>query len=76
MNAQDLDAITEQLTAYLDGELSSEEATAIEARLVDDESLRLRLAEMAPFILGRDRRTAGDFLRALKLGPISRRGGP
>lgn len=46
MTAQDLDAITEQLTAYLDGELSSEEATAIEARLVDDESLRLRLADL------------------------------
>lgn len=46
MNAQDLDAITEQLTAYLDGELSSEEAAAVEARLVDDESLRLRLADL------------------------------
>ncbi|MBU6174842.1 MAG: hypothetical protein KGQ60_13615 [Planctomycetes bacterium] len=38
--------VDEQLTAYLDGELSASDATALEKRLVDEESLRLRLAEL------------------------------
>jgi len=46
MTTQDLDAINEQPTDYLDNEQSTEEAMAIEDRLVDDESLRLKLAEL------------------------------
>lgn len=46
MNAPSTEEIDEQLTAYLDGELSPEESFALESRLVDDERLRLRLAEL------------------------------
>ncbi len=41
-----LESIDEQLTAYLDGELSPKESLSIEQALVEDESLRLRLAEL------------------------------
>jgi negative regulator of sigma E activity len=46
MNLPDLEQIDEQLTAYLDGELSPTEAAALERSLVDDERLRIRLAEL------------------------------
>ena len=46
MNMSDMDLVDEQLTAYLDGELSAEEASAVERSLVGDEKLRLRLAEL------------------------------
>ncbi len=46
MNLPDMDSVDEQLTAYLDGELPPIEATALERSLVDDERLRLRLAEL------------------------------
>ncbi len=46
MNIPNLDEIDEQLNAYLDGELSSAESSQLEQRLVTDERLRLRLAEM------------------------------
>ena len=46
MNSPDLDSVDEQLTAYLDGELSAQEAASIENRLVDDSGLRVRLAEL------------------------------
>ena len=46
MNLPDMDSVDEQLTAYPDGELPPIEATAIERSLVDDERLRLRLAEL------------------------------
>ena len=46
MNLPDTEQIDEQLTAYLDGELSPAEATVLEASLVDDEELRVRLAEL------------------------------
>ncbi|HUP80805.1 MAG TPA: hypothetical protein VM260_19800 [Pirellula sp.] len=46
MNLPDMDSVDEQLTAYLDGELPPIEATAIERSIVDDERLRLRLAEL------------------------------
>ena len=36
MNPSDLESVDEQLTAYLDGELSAEDASRIENRLVDD----------------------------------------
>jgi hypothetical protein len=38
--------LDEQLTAYLDGELTAEESAALEKKLVDDEGLRRRLAEL------------------------------
>jgi len=38
-----LDPLDEQLVAYLDGELSEPERIAVEDRLADDESFRLRL---------------------------------
>ena len=46
MNLPDIETVDEQLTAYLDGELSPSESTALERSLVDDEKLRLRLAEL------------------------------
>ncbi len=46
MNFPDMESVDEQLTAYLDGELPPLEATALERSLVDDERLRLRLAEL------------------------------
>ena len=46
MNLPDMEQIDEQLTAYLDGELSPAEAGALERNLVDDERLRIRLAEL------------------------------
>ncbi len=46
MNPSELDVIDEQLTAYLDGELTPQEATALEQSLVGDEKLRVRLAEL------------------------------
>ena len=46
MNLPDMEQIDEQLTAYLDGELSPAEAAALETSLVDDERLRIRLAEL------------------------------
>ncbi len=46
MNLPDMESIDEQLTAYLDGELSSAEASALERSLVGDEKLRLRLAAL------------------------------
>ncbi len=46
MNLPDMESVDEQLTAYLDGELPPLEATALERSLVDDEPLRLRLAEL------------------------------
>ncbi len=46
MNLPDIETVDEQLTAYLDGELSPTDAAALEKSLVDDERLRLRLAEL------------------------------
>ena len=46
MSDRDTDAIDEELTAYLDGELSAEDSAALEGRLVGQESLRMRLAEL------------------------------
>jgi len=46
MSARDSDAIDEELTAYLDGELSAEDSAALERRLVGDEYLRTRLATL------------------------------
>ena len=46
MNLPDMESIDEQLTAYLDGELSPAEASSLERNLVDDEKLRLRLAAL------------------------------
>ncbi|XZE36770.1 hypothetical protein SH501x_002354 [Pirellulaceae bacterium SH501] len=46
LESQFADEIDEQLTAYLDGELSSVESNRLEQKLVHDESLRLRLAEL------------------------------
>ncbi|XZE43346.1 hypothetical protein SH467x_002904 [Pirellulaceae bacterium SH467] len=40
------DEVDEQLTAYLDGELSALESSQLEQKLVHHESLRLRLAEL------------------------------
>lgn len=40
------DAIDEELTAYLDSELTAEESAALEQRLVQDEYLRKRLASL------------------------------
>lgn len=64
MNPADLESIEEQLTAYLDGELSAEEASRIENRLVDDEGLRVRLAEL---------RKAYDLLDELPETPHNQR---
>ena len=38
--------LDEQLTAYLDGELSATECAQLETRLVEEEPLRRRLAEL------------------------------
>jgi len=46
MNLPDMESIDEQLTAYLDGELSPAEASSLERNLVDDEKLRLRLVSL------------------------------
>ncbi len=46
MNQPELELVDEQLTAYLDGELTAQEATALEQSLVVNEKLRLRLAEL------------------------------
>lgn len=46
MNSPNSETIDEQLTAYLDGELSNSERTELELRLVEDPSLRIRLAEL------------------------------
>lgn len=46
MNEAELEKLDEELTAYLDGELSPNAAADLEARLVQDESLRQRLAEL------------------------------
>ena len=46
MNDREIDAIDEELTAYLDGELTSSESAALERRLVQDEYLRTRLADL------------------------------
>jgi hypothetical protein len=52
----------ELLTSYLDQELASEERLALEKRLVDDEPLRIRLAEM---------RRAWDLLDELPETPFT-----
>ncbi len=64
MNPADLESVDEQLTAYLDGELSADEASRIENRLVDDEGLRVRLAEL---------RKAYDLLDELPETPHNQR---
>lgn len=46
MSDRESDAIDEELTAYLDGELPAQESSALELRLVGDEVLRTRLAEL------------------------------
>jgi hypothetical protein len=47
MNETPLDQETDELlTAYLDGELSPQDSTMLEHRLVEEEGLRLRLAEL------------------------------
>jgi len=46
MNQQDLELVDEQLTAYLDGELTPQDAKALEQSLIVDQKLRLRLAEL------------------------------
>jgi hypothetical protein len=46
MNENDSEQIDEQLTAYLDGELTPAESASLERNLVDDQSLRKRLAEL------------------------------
>lgn len=46
MNEAETEKLDEELTAYLDGELSANAAADLEARLVNDESLRQRLAEL------------------------------
>jgi hypothetical protein len=64
MSQRDLESIDEELTAYLDGELSSQEANDLERRLVEDEPLRLRLAEL---------RKAYDWLDELPETPHDQR---
>jgi len=64
MNLSNIEAVDEQLTAYLDGELSPSEATELERSLVDDERLRLRLAEL---------RKAYDLLDELPETPHNQR---
>ena len=46
MNLSDTETVDEQLTAYLDGELTPAEAAQLERSLVDNEKLRMRLAEL------------------------------
>jgi len=64
MSSPDVEAVDEQLTAYLDGELSAEEASSIENRLVTDETLRLRLVVL---------RKAYDLLDELPETPHNQR---
>lgn len=46
ISTEEIDADDELLTSYLDQELTPEERSQFERRLVDEEELRLRLAEM------------------------------
>lgn len=46
MNEAETEKLDEELTAYLDGELAPNAAANLESRLVQDESLRQRLAEL------------------------------
>ena len=46
MNENESEHIDELLTAYLDGELTPAESASLERNLVDDQSLRTRLAEL------------------------------
>ena len=64
MTIQDMESADEQLTAYLDGELSSAESAALERQLVDNEALRIRLAEL---------RRAYDLLDELPETPHNQR---
>ncbi|MFM8216812.1 MAG: anti-sigma factor family protein, partial [Pirellula sp.] len=63
MSDRESDAIDEELTAYLDGELTPQESAALEQRLVEDEFLRTRLAEL---------RKAYDLLDELPETPHSK----
>jgi len=63
MSDRETDAIDEELTAYLDGELPPTESNALERRLVEDEFLRTRLAEL---------RKAYDLLDELPETPHSK----
>jgi len=63
MSDRESDAIDEELTAYLDGELTLQDSAALEQRLVDDEFLRTRLAEL---------RKAYDLLDELPETPHSK----
>lgn len=63
MSDRETDAIDEELTAYLDGELPPSESNALERRLVEDEFLRTRLAEL---------RKAYDLLDELPETPHSK----
>lgn len=63
MSDRESDAIDEELTAYLDGELPAQESSALELRLVGDEVLRTRLAEL---------RRAYDLLDELPETPHSK----
>jgi hypothetical protein len=63
MSDRDSDAIDEELTAYLDGELPVQDSASLEQRLVGDESLRTRLAEL---------RKAYDLLDELPETPHSK----
>lgn len=46
MTENEFERIDEQLTAYLDGELTPAESASLERNLVDDETLRTRLADL------------------------------
>jgi hypothetical protein len=46
MSPSDSELIDEELSAYLDGELTPVQSATLEKRLVDDEGLRKRLAEL------------------------------
>ena len=64
MNLPDIETEDEQLTAYLDGELSPTDAATLEKSLVGDERLRLRLAEL---------RKAYDLLDEIPETPYNQR---
>ena len=64
MNLPEIESVDEQLTAYLDGELPPPEAAQLEQNLVDDEKLRMRLAEL---------RQAYDLLDELPETPHNQR---
>ncbi len=64
MNLPDIETVDEQLTAYLDGELSPTDAATLEKSLVGDERLRLRLAEL---------RKAYDLLDEIPETPYNQR---